>query len=147
MTQNESSPRESKAEIIVKQQYTIDATGDHEYAVPEVLLLGNRTGLRRLGEWLLELADRIPKADALDWDPDDHQHLSTKHLIVNSHLSDEIEFRIGILTELNRDQVLDKYGIDETSRQSGDLVARFRHQADIVEDAMKRHRDKLLERK
>jgi hypothetical protein len=104
-----------------------------------VLVLGNRAGLRRLGKWLLEFAERIPKTDSHNWDPDDHQHLSTKHPIVNSHLSDEIEFRIGIITETNRDQVLGKYGISETSRQSGDLVARYRRQADAVENTMKRN--------
>ena len=136
MTQNTSSLPESKAEVIVKQQYTIDATGDDEYAIPEVLVLGNRAGLRRLGKWLLDLADRAPSSDALDWDPDNHEHLSTKHPIFNASLSDEIEFRVGILTEWNRSQVLDKYGIIEANRQSGDLVARYRRQADVVENAM-----------
>ena len=137
MMQESSYPREPNAEVIFKQQYTIDATGDNEYAVPEILMLGNRAGLRRLGKWLLELAERIPKADALDWDPDDHQHLSTKHSILNTELSDEIEFRIGILTELNREQVLAKYGINRASRQSGDLVARYRRQADVIENMMR----------
>jgi hypothetical protein len=41
-------------EVIVKQQFLIDATGKVAYAVPEILLLGNREGLRHLGEWLLE---------------------------------------------------------------------------------------------
>ena len=127
------------AEVIVKQTYLIDATGEKKYPVPEVLLLGNREGLRNLGQWLVDYAERIPKADAMDWDPDDHQHLPTKYPPFNSALSDELEFRIGILTELNRDAVLDKYGINEASRQKGDLVARYRRQADVVEAGMKKH--------
>ena len=46
-----------KPEVIVKQQFLIDATGDVAYAVPEILLLGNHEGLRQLGECLLKLAN------------------------------------------------------------------------------------------
>lgn len=93
-----------KSEFIVKQQFLIDATGDREYAVPEILLLGNREGLRQLGEWFLQLAGRDPDPAHGDWDPDDHQHVPTKFAPVNPALTDELEFREGILTDANRER-------------------------------------------
>jgi hypothetical protein len=121
-----------KPEVIVKQQYLIDATGDMDYAVPEILLLGNREGLRELGQWLLDLAEKEPNPEHSEWDPDDHQHAPTRFAPFNPALSDELEFRVGILSEANRDRVLHKYGISESTRQSGDLAARYRRQADAV---------------
>ena len=112
-------------EVIIKQQFTIDATGDIEFAVPEILVLGNRDGLRQLGHWLLGLAEREPQAAHAYWDPDDHQHLTTKHPPFNLLLSDELEFRFGILTESNRGDVLDKYGISESTKQAGHLCDRY----------------------
>src|SRR3954469_7401400 len=105
-----------KPELIVKQKFYVDSTGDVEYAVPLVLLLGNREGLRELGEWLLRVAERGPKTGGIDTDPDDHQHLSSESAPFNPALSDELEFRVGILSEATRDATLKRYDIHESTR-------------------------------
>ena len=127
-----------KPEVIVRQAYQIDATGDVEYAVPVILLVGNREGLRELGERLLQIAEREPNPDDIDWDPDDHQHLPSKYPPFNPRLSDELEFRVGIITRANRKVVLEKYGISAATRQEGDLATRYRRQANDAEKAVKR---------
>ncbi len=125
-----------KPEIIVKQQYLVNATGDVAYAVPEILLIGNREGFRQLGEWFLEVSLHEPDPKLIDCDPDDHQHMGTGYAPFNPALSDELEFRVGILTESNRDRVLSKHGITETARQIGELAIRYRRQAEIAERAV-----------
>ena len=99
-------------------------------------MLGNREGLRELGKCLLKLALREPDPDHSDWDPDDHQHAPSKYAPFNPILSDELEFRLGILTNANRERVLDKYDIRESTRESGDMATRYRRQADSAEKSV-----------
>lgn len=131
-----------KPEVIVKQTFLIDATGEVEYAVPEVLILGNREGFLMLAKALRSIAESVPNPEHANCDPDDHRHFPTKSKWdepFNCELSDELEFRMGVLTEANREAVLRKYGITPASRAAGNLVDRYRSQADQAE--------RLLEKK
>ncbi len=102
-------------EIIIKLGKTTLMTGDEPLEMPDVQILGNREGLRYLAQELLRAAERKPSPASLaNGDPDDHSHLATRNPPFNSRLCDAMEFRIGILTAENRDQVFKKYGIRES---------------------------------
>ncbi|SFI65724.1 Imm32 family immunity protein [Planctomicrobium piriforme] len=123
-------------EVIVKLAFLINATGDVGYAVPEIHILGNKAGLLQLANALRSMAESVPRPDLANCDPDDHRHFGTQaewDKPFNNQLSDELEFRLGILTEENRDLVLQKYRITPASRATGSLVARYRSQADAAE--------------
>jgi hypothetical protein len=99
-------------EVIVKLGTITDCTGEPPRSIPDVRILGNREGLRELARLLLWMSKRKPTDEHIkNGDPDDHQHFSAQRLPFNSSLSDELEFRIGILTDANRGAVLNKYGI------------------------------------
>ncbi|MDA0833171.1 MAG: hypothetical protein O2955_04145 [Planctomycetota bacterium] len=131
------------AEVIIKQSFLINCTEDVPYAVPEILLLGNREGLERLGHFLLNMSQRLLDQGQCELDPDDHQHLTINNGHFNPRLSDEMEIRIGVLTLENRDSVLEKYDIDESTRQTGDLAPRFRNLADRAEKSVKKTTEHL----
>ena len=119
--------KREKPEIILKLQFEVDATTDMSVAVPEVLLLANRAGFKRLAKYFNNLAKRLrPSADG--GDPDDHQHLPDiwEHAEeINHELSDRIAFRLGILSVENREHALGKYGISKDAAAQGCLTERF----------------------
>ncbi|MHC5023375.1 MAG: hypothetical protein ACYTGG_05620 [Planctomycetota bacterium] len=126
-------------EIILKEQYEIDSTGEVPIAVPEVLVLANRAGFRWLSEYFREMADRTPHRGKLNaaGDPDAHQRLPLAWDVrspgdepLNKALSDRIAFRLGYLTPENRDIVYAKYGISAAESKHGCMASRFRELAD-----------------
>ena len=110
------------SEIIIKRSSMVDATGDEPVSVPELLLLANREGFRELAELFTQLAERqIDDQCANHSDPDDHVHLSFKFGPFNTHLSDRIEFRFGLLTDENRAAVFQKYEIGEHAHRPNSI--------------------------
>lgn len=123
--------RQDAPEIIVREQFMVDATGKVHVAIPELLLLANRAGYRWLADYFRDLAEREPRthSDPIG-DPDDHSHYSTQYPPVNPALSDRVELRIGHLDATNRDAVLAKYKISPETASLGSLVGRYRDSAE-----------------
>jgi hypothetical protein len=114
----------SKAELIVRQGFIIDATGKQQHAVPEVLILGNREGLQYLADVFGHLADRA-KSRSRATGAGEPSHLPQLDHPVNSRLSDAIEFRFIPLTAANRAATFRQHGISIKSREHGSLFERY----------------------
>lgn len=116
------------AEVIVRQRFFIEMPEHGKpYAVPELLLLGNREGFEWLSEYFAFRAANVPTTFQIEGgDPDDHEHLDGSFFPVSAHLCDEIEFRVGVLTDANRAAALAKYAVDVTPAERGCLRTRFK---------------------
>lgn len=124
-----------KAEIVLRDGWMIDGSGDQEVPIPEVLILANAAGYRYLARVFQYMADRRAalRSDP-DNDPDDHEHLfDYPGCCVDQTISDRIEFRMGTLSPANRRAVLDRYGITAGSAKRGSLVERYRSRLEAVE--------------
>ncbi len=98
-------------EVIVKLRTYEDLAGSTPRRLPEILLLGNQAGLRAFAKAILKYADQAVGALS-NCDPEDHAHITMKWPPFNQPLSDELEFRLGIINESNRAVVLARYGLD-----------------------------------
>ena len=119
----------SKAELIVREGFIIDATGGGQQATSEVLVLGNREGLRYLSDLFAHLAEQAggrSKSTA----PAEPLHLSRLEHPVNVRLSDALEFRFAPLTPANRAATFKHHGITMKSREHGSLFGRYREVAE-----------------
>jgi hypothetical protein len=114
----------SKAELIVRQGFIIDATGKQQHAVPEVLILGNREGLQYLADVFGHLADQA-KSRSRATGAGEPIHLPQLDHPVNGRLSDAIEFRFIPLTAANRAATFRQLGITMKSREHGSLFERY----------------------
>jgi hypothetical protein len=114
----------SKAELIVRQGFIIDATGKQQHAVPEVLILGNREGLQYLADVFGHLADQA-KSRSRATGAGEPIHLPQLDHPVNGRLSDAIEFRFIPLTAANRTATFRQHGITLKSREHGSLFERY----------------------
>ena len=119
----------SKAELIVREGFVIDATGRSQQAIPEVSILGNREGFTYLSEVFAHLAERAA-ARHTSPQPAEPLHLSRLEHPVNVRLSDAIEFRFAPLTAANRAAMFKRHGITMKSRERGSLFGRYREVAD-----------------
>lgn len=119
----------NKAQIIIRQRYNINATGKKEFATPVIHILATRKGFRFLANFFQALAEtKIPQQSA-DSDPDNHAHLSTgQNAVFDPSLSDELEFRVGLITPSNRKRTLKKYTINRATRADKDLINRYEKQ-------------------
>lgn len=122
-----------RAKLILKEQFEIDATGDVDVVVPNILILGNRAGFRYLSDYFLWLATRDATL-ADDWrDPDDHQHMDFPQDPFDAELSDRVSFRLGTLDARNFEAVCDKYQINRQTAERGSLEQRYvRHIEAVV---------------
>ena len=113
-----------KPEIILKEWFAVNAEGTKEYPYPVIVILANKAGWQYLAQRCRWMATRrgIPRDPH---NPDDHSHLSSRDCDANSRLTDEIEFRLGIITTSNRKAVMKRYGITARSRRRGSLIPRF----------------------
>jgi hypothetical protein len=114
----------SKAELIVRQGFIIDATGKQQHAVPEVLILGNREGLQYLADVFGHLADQA-RSRSRATGAGEPVHLPQLEHPVNGRLSDVIEFRFIPLTAANRAATFRQHGITMKSREHGSLFERY----------------------
>jgi hypothetical protein len=112
------------AELVVRQGFEIDATGRFPHAVPEVIVLGNRSGLQYLSEVFAFLAERAARR-ARSSEPLEEVRLERLEDPINVRLSDELEFRFAPLTDANRAATFKRYGITIKSRQRGSLFERY----------------------
>jgi hypothetical protein len=114
----------SKAELIVRQGFIIDATGKQQHAVPEVLILGNREGLQYLADVFAHLADqaRSRSRATVSGKP---IHLPRLDHPVNPRLSDAVAFRFIPLTAANRAATFRQHGVSMKSRERGSLFERY----------------------
>ncbi|MDB5295214.1 MAG: hypothetical protein JWO31_1197 [Phycisphaerales bacterium] len=126
--------RDEPPEVVLREQFMIDATEPVPVAIPELLVLGNRAGFRALAAFFAGLADREPRtSDDPAGDPDDHGHVDFRFTPeINQALSDQVEVRVGHLTRENRAAVLAAYGIDGGAASHGSLVGRY---AGLIERA------------
>jgi len=114
----------SKAELIVRQGFIIDATGKQQHAVPEVLILGNREGLKYLADVFGHLADQARNRSRATG-AGEPIHLPQLDHPVNGRLSDAIEFRFIPVTAANRAATFRQHGITIKSREHGSLFERY----------------------
>jgi hypothetical protein len=117
------SPRKLGAdfpEVIIRKTCTFFEKRDKAYPVPEILLLANRAGFL----WLSNVFARFARKTGLD----EHEHLDPGDPQINPIHSDEVAFRLGILTRINRQAVFKKYGITQRRPFKGDLVSQYRRQ-------------------
>jgi len=119
----------SKAELIVREGFVIDATGRGQQATSEVLLLGNREGFRYLSDVFAQLSEQAG-ARSKSTEPAEPVHLSRLEHPVNVRLSDALEFRFAPLTAANRAATFKRYGITMKSREHGSLFGRYREVAE-----------------
>ena len=107
----------------MRQGFIIDATGRHQQAIPEVMILGNRDGLRYLSNVFAHLADLAARGRSAE--PAQLLHIERLEHPVNSRLSDAIEFRFAPLTDANRAASFKRHGITIKSRETGSLFGRY----------------------
>jgi hypothetical protein len=109
------------AELIVRQGFIIDATGNGLHAVPEVAMLGNRAAFEYLAgvfEYLAAQArQRAGTAEPVELPRNAHP--------INVRLSDDLDFQFALLTDANRKAMLKRFGVDMKSRQKGSLFERY----------------------
>ena len=119
----------SKAELIVREGFVIDATSGGQQATSEVLILGNREGFRYLSDAFAHLAEQAGTRSK-STEPAEPVHLSRLEHPVNVRLSDALEFRFAPLTAANRAATFKRYGITMKSREHGSLFGRYREVAE-----------------
>ena len=112
------------AELIVRQGFIIDATGREQHAVPEVVVIGNREGLRYLSDVFAYLAEETKTHRS----PEPHAgvHMMRLELPVNPRMSDAIEFRFIPVVDANRAATFKRHGVTMKSREHGSLFERYR---------------------
>jgi hypothetical protein len=137
----------SKAELIVRQGFIIDATGGQQHALPEVLILGNREGLQYLADVFTHLAHQT-KGRKRTSAADEGIHLQQLDHPVNGRLSDAIDFRFIPLTTANRAATFKQHGITMKSREHGSLFERYQGIAETqyTKVARRLERDRRHER-
>lgn len=112
-------------EIVWRIQFLTNATGKTAHAEPVILILADKKGWQYLAAEFSAMAKRkATKSMIAAGDGDDHQHLDYKYEPVNSSLSHQMEFRLGVLTPKTRSQTLKKYGI-KPSPKGEDLPRLF----------------------
>jgi hypothetical protein len=131
----------SKAELIVREGFVIDATGRGQQATSEVLLLGNREGFRYLSSVFAHLAEQAG-GRSKSAEPTEPVHLSRLEHPVNVRLSDALEFRFASLTPANRAATFKRHGITMKSREHGSLFGRYREVAETEYQKVARRIDK-----
>ena len=119
----------SKAELIVREGFVIDATGRGQQATSEVLILGNRDGFRYLSDAFAHLAEQAGTRGK-STEPAEPVHLSRLEHPVNVRLSDALEFRFAPLTPANRAATFKRHNITMKSREHGSLFGRYREVAE-----------------
>jgi hypothetical protein len=111
------------AELIVRQGFVIDATAKRHAVIPEVLVLGNRDGLRYLADLFAYLADQAARGKSDD--PFAALQIGRNEHPVNTRLSDGIEFRFSFVNEANRAATFKRHGVTMKSREQGSLFGRY----------------------
>lgn len=112
-----------RAELIVRQGFVIDATAKRHAAIPEVLILGNREGLRYLADVFAFLAEQAVKNKSED--PFAAIQVGRNEHPVNTRLSDGIEFRFSFVSDANRAATFKRHGVTMKSREQGSLFGRY----------------------
>ncbi|MFO0782845.1 MAG: hypothetical protein U0636_04090 [Phycisphaerales bacterium] len=130
------------AELILRQRLFVETSGAKPYAVPELLILGNREGFEWLSKYFAYRAAKMPTEFQVQQnDADDHHHLVALDHPFSSKLSDELEIRVGMLTPQNRATTLAKYGFMTSEPQRGCLVKRYKQLIRFAKKAVRRRPD------
>jgi hypothetical protein len=130
---------EAMPELILKKRFYINSTGDQPYPAPELLIVGNKEGLLWLAAQLQRQAQSTNTSEDPRTDPDDHRHISTMMPEVNRELSDEMELRIGLIDDRNREADLQKYRITPETRKVGSLIGQYESDIELAREAMEKH--------
>ncbi len=112
-----------RAELIVRQGFVIDATAKRHSAIPEVLILGNREGLRYMADVFAFLAEQAGRSKADE--PFAAIQVGRNEHPVNTRLSDGIEFRFSFVNDANRAATFKRHGVTMKSREQGSLFGRY----------------------
>jgi hypothetical protein len=126
------------AEIILKESFGGDATGDAEYMVPCLVIAANRAGHLYLSNYFRWLAERASSVGA--GADGDHEHLARLEAPFNANLSDDIDFRLVTITRKNRAALLEHYAISEGTQKRGNLAARYHRIIETSESIRKGER-------
>jgi hypothetical protein len=121
--------RPGSPEVILRKTCTFYEKQGEGYPVPELLILANRAGFRWLASVFARCAQKAGESHPTPaGDPDDHEHIDLWHPEINPLHSDELAFRLGILTPKNRRAVFKKYGLRRRQSFQGDLVSQYQRQ-------------------
>ena len=96
-------------EVILRKMCTFHEKQGKSYPIPELLILANREGFRWLSKFFARCARKTGETEPPFGDPDDHEHIDLGDPEINPIHSDELAFRLGILTQKNRRVVFKKY--------------------------------------
>lgn len=113
------------AQIILKESFSLDASGKKCIAVPEFVMIADRQGLKTIAHQIEGWSE------ATDDDADNHIHLED---LCNIRLSDRLGIRVVLLTQQNRREVFRRYGVGQRLRRMNSLTERYKH---IVKEATK----------
>jgi hypothetical protein len=126
-------------EVIIRKTCTFCEKRGKSYPIPELLLLANRAGFLWLSKVFADCAAKKPEAkNTFEMDPDDHEHLDQGDPQINPVHSDELAFRLGLLTRTNRRAVFNKYGVAQLKPFKGDLVSQYQRQIAQVQSQWRR---------
>lgn len=122
---NEPPRPAADAELILRQQFTIETQGRRQYAVPEMLIVGNREGFEYLSRVFAYLAEqaRVQKRVKQPLAP---FVFGRSDPPINVRLSDDLAIRCVPIHDQNRKPTLRQLGITLKSRQRGSLFERYR---------------------
>lgn len=117
------------AELILRQQFTIEGRGRRQYAVPEMLIVANRQGMEYLAKVFDYLAEQARVAARVK-QPLAPLVIGRSEPPVNARLSDDLAIRCVPVSDANRRPTLRQYNITLRSRQRGSLFERYRQIAE-----------------
>lgn len=117
VSQRNGSPA---VELLIPGEYEGKVT-----AIPELLLLANRSGFRYLARMFEYLAERNMRPPAGPWetDPDDHEHWCPEQW--DPGLSDRVEVRLGTITPENWKLVRRKYNLLAKNKKRGSIFEQY----------------------
>ena len=129
-------PSPPNAEIILKEGFFGDSTGDVDIARPWTVIAANADGFDYLADVFRCMARRARELEP-DSSGDHHEHFLAMWVGETgaSEMGDEIEWMLRVLNDTNRAYVYEKFNICPETAKRGSIVARYRQLAEAAESA------------
>lgn len=120
MKNSKGAKARPRARIIMKMLLSVDATGPQPIAYPDVFLLADEAGWRKLATMCLKRANKARRAPpgARTIDPEDHAHFAWE-MGVDERLSDRIEIRLGTIRDEDWAAIKRNYWISARTARRG----------------------------
>lgn len=125
--------------MILRKTHAFHNKRGRSYPVPLLLILANQAGFLWLSRFFARCA-RKSSANMPEYDPENHEHLDLFNKEISRIHSDEMGFRLGILTEKNRRAVFKKFDIGRHQPARGDLIRQYQRQIAEVRVSWRRMR-------